>query len=351
MKSPTLLDVARVAGVSRTTASNAFNRPDQLSSALRGKVLEVARDLGYAGPNPMARMLRTGRAGAIGVVFPEPVTYAFTDPVAIALLQGIGAVCELEEAGVLVLSATDVEAVRRTVYQVAVDGFIMECLAADSEVIGAVLERGLPAVAVDHPGFTGAPSVEIEERAGARMAAAHLLQLGHRRIGVIALETRPDGYAGPLHAGRRTGAAYGITMERLAGYEEAMRQAGLDPATLLLEEQRGYARVGGVAAAHRLLAAHLRPSAILAMSDEFALGAIEAAHELGLRVPQDLSVVGFDDAPLAAGSRPPLTTVHQPLVEKGRIAAEMLFGRREAGGPIVLPTRLVVRGSTAPPPA
>jgi DNA-binding LacI/PurR family transcriptional regulator len=345
---PTLLDVARAAEVSRTTASNAFNRPDQLSAALRDKVLEVARELGYAGPNPMARMLRTGRAGAIGVVFPESVTYAFTDPVAIALLQGIGSVCDREEAGVLVLSAADVEAVRRTVYQVAVDGFIMECLAADSEVVSAVLERGLPAVAVDHPGFTDAPSVEIAERAGAREAAGHLLRQGHRRIGVIALETRPDGHAGPLDAGRRAGAVYGITMERLAGYEEGLRDAGLDPATLVIEEQPGYGRAGGMAAARRVLAARPRPTAILAMSDEFALGAIEAAQGLGLQVPEDLSVVGFDDAPLAARSSPPLTTVHQPLVEKGQIAAELLFGRREASS-IVLPTRLVVRGSTAPP--
>jgi DNA-binding LacI/PurR family transcriptional regulator len=247
-----------------------------------------------------------------------------------------------------VLSAADVEAVRRTVYQVAVDGFIMECLAADSEIVGAVLERGVPAVAVDHPGFADAPSVEIEERAGARQAATHLLLLGHRRIGVIALETRPDGYEGRLDDARRAGAVYGITIERLAGYEDALRDGGLDPPTLVVEEQRGYVRAGGAAAARRLLATDPGPSAILAMSDEFALGAIEAAQGLGLRVPEDLSVVGFDDAPLAARSNPPLTTVHQPLVEKGRIAAELLFGRREAGR-IVLPTRLVIRGSTAPP--
>jgi DNA-binding LacI/PurR family transcriptional regulator len=348
--SPTLLDVARAAGVSRTTASNAFNRPDQLSAALRDKVLAVARDLGYTGPNPMARMLRTGRAGAIGVVFPEPVTYAFTDPFALALLQGIAAVCEQEEAGVLVLSALDEEAVRRTVYQVAVDGFIMECLAADSDVVDAVLERGVPAVAVDYPGFTEAPSVEIEERAGARAAAAHLIGLGHRLMGVLAFETRPDGYVGPLDADRRAGAVYETTMERLAGYEEGLRGAGLDPATLAVEEHPGYGRGRGIAAACRLLAQVPRPTAILAMSDEFALGAIEAAQGFGLRVPEDLSVVGFDDIPNAALSSPPLTTVHQPLVEKGRIAAELLFGRRKARS-IVLPTRLVVRASTAPPAA
>ena len=348
--SPTLLDVARAAGVSRTTVSNAFNRPDQLSAALRDKVLEVARDLGYTGPNAMARMLRTGRAGAIGVVFPEPVTYAFSDPPAIALLQGVAAVCEQEETAILVLSAVDEEAVRRTVYQVAVDGFIMECLAADSEVINAVLERGVPAIAVDHPGFTETPSVEIEERSGARAAAGHLVQLGHRRIGVMALETRHDGYVGPLDSDRRAGAVYDVTIHRLEGYEEGLREAGLDPATLAIEEHPGYGRGRGIAAACRLLAQVPRPTAILAMSDEFALGALEAAQGLGLRVPEDLSVVGFDDIPNAARSSPPLTTVHQPLVEKGRIAAELLFGRREARS-IVLPTRLVVRASTAPPAA
>jgi DNA-binding LacI/PurR family transcriptional regulator len=347
--SPTLLDVARAAGVSRTTVSNAFNRPDQLSAELRERVLATARELGYAGPNPMARMLRTGRAGAIGVVFSDRLTYAVTDPAAVAFLQGIALVCEQEEAALLILSAIDEDAARRVVRQAAVDGFIIYCLATETGVIHAMLERGQPVVAVDEPGFVDGPGVGIDDRAGARQAAEHLVGLGHRRIAIISMETRPDGYAGPLDAARRAGSVYAVTDDRLAGYEDGLAAAGLDPAALRIEERPCNSPRAARDAALALLAERPRPTAILAMSDLFALAAIEAAAELGLQVPDDLSVVGFDDIPIASQVSPPLTTVRQPLVEKGRIAAELLLGRRQADAPIILPTELVVRATTAPP--
>jgi DNA-binding LacI/PurR family transcriptional regulator len=349
--SPTLLDVARAAGVSRTTASNAFNRPDQLSAALRVKVLEVARALGYAGPHPMARMLRTGRAGAIGVVFSDRLAYAVTDPATVPFLEGIALVCDQEDAALLILSAVDENAARRVVRQAAVDGFIIYCLTTETGVINAILERGGPVVAVDEPGFADAPGVGIADRAGARQAAEHLLGLGHRRIAILSMETRPDGYAGPLDAARRAGSIYAVTDERLAGYEEALEAAGVDLTALRVEERPWIRPRSARDAALVLLAERPRPTAILAMSDVFALAAIDATKELGLRVPDDLSVVGFDDIPMASQISPPLTTVRQPLVDKGRIAAELLFGRRSAAAPIVLPTELVVRGTTAPPPA
>jgi DNA-binding LacI/PurR family transcriptional regulator len=347
--SPTLLHVARAAGVSRTTVSNAFNRPDQLSAELRERVLATARQLGYAGPNPMARMLRTGRAGAIGVVFSDRLTYAVTDPAAVALLQGIALVCDQEDAALLILSAIDEEAARRVVRQAAVDGFIIYCLATETGVINAILERGGPVVAVDEAGFAEVPSVGIADRAGARQAAQHLIGLGHRRIAILSMETRPDGYAGPLDAARRAGSVYAVTDERLAGYEDGVSTAGLDLAALRVEERPCNSPRAAREATLALLAERPRPTAILAMGDVFALAAIDAAKELGLRVPDDLSVVGFDDIPIASQVSPALTTVRQPLVEKGRIAAELLFGRRSAEAPIVLPTELVVRGTTAPP--
>jgi DNA-binding LacI/PurR family transcriptional regulator len=347
--SPTLLDVARAAGVSRTTVSNAFNRPDQLSAELRERVLATARELGYAGPNPMARMLRTGRAGAIGVVFSDRLTYAVTDPAAVAFLQGIAEVCAEEEAALLILSAIDEDAARRVVRQAAVDGFIIYCLATETGVIQAMLERGQPVVAVDEPGFVNGPGVGIADRAGARQAAEHLALLGHRRIGILSMETRPDGYIGPLDAARRAGSVYAVTDDRLAGYEDGLAAAGLEPAALRIEERPCNDPRAAREAARALLSERPRPTAILAMSDLFALAAIEAAADLGLRVPDDLSVVGFDDVPIASQVSPPLTTVCQPLVEKGRIAAELLFGRRQADAPIILPAELVVRATTAPP--
>jgi DNA-binding LacI/PurR family transcriptional regulator len=348
---PTLLDVARAAGVSRTTVSNAFNRPDQLSAELRERILATARELGYAGPNPMARMLRTGRAGAIGVVFSERLPYNVTDPASVALLEGIAQVCDQEDAALLILSAVDEEAARRVVSRAAVDGFIIYCLTTETRVINAILERGGPVVAVDEPGFADAPGVGSADRAGTRRAAEHLLGLGHRRIAILAMETRPDGYAGPLDAARRAGSVYAVTDERLAGYEDALAAAGVDLAALRVEERPWIRPRSARDATLALLAERPRPTAILAMSDVFALAAIDAAKELGLRVPDDLSVVGFDDIPIASQVSPPLTTVRQPLVDKGRIAAELLFGRRQAEAPIVLPTELVIRGTTAPPRA
>ena len=337
--------------MSRTTVSNAFNRPDQLSTDLRERVLATARSLGYAGPHPLARMLRTGRAGAIGVVFSDRLTYAVTDPAAVPFLQGIAEVCEQEDAALLILSAIDEDAARRVVRQAAVDGFIIYCLATETAVIAAILERGRPVVAVDEPGFVDGPGVGIADRAGARQAAEHLLRLGHRRIAIISMETRPDGYLGPLDRARRAGSVYAVTDDRLAGYEDGLAAGGLGLAALRIEERPCNSPRAARDAALALLAERPRPTAILAMSDLFALATIEAASELGLRVPDDLSVVGFDDIPIARQVSPPLTTVRQPLVEKGRIAAELLFGRQRAEAPIVLPTELVVRGTTAPPRA
>ncbi len=348
---PTLLDVARAAGVSRTTASNAFNRPDQLSGELRAKVRAVAQAMGYPGPHPMARMLRTGRAGAIGVVFPDELVHAVSDPAASAMLQGIAAGCDAAEAALLLLSAVDQAAAQRAVAQAAVDGFIIHCLAAERAVIDSVLERGLPVVTIDNSAVVDAPSVTIAERAGAQLAAEHLLRLGHRRFAILALETQPDNYAGPLDAARRRDIMYLGTRLRLEGYEAALAAAGIDLGSVPVEESFCYRPEAAMAATARLLTGPDRPTALLAMSDLLALAAIAQARLLGLRVPDDLSVVGFDDIPLAGLQQPPLTTIRQPLVEKGRIAAELLLGERAKAQSVVLPTELVIRGTTAPPQA
>lgn len=346
---PTLLDVAKAAGVSRTTASNAFNRPDQLSTKRREWVLSVARDMGYAGPNPMARMLRTGRAGVIGVVFPETLTYAVTDPAAVALLQGVAKGCEREGTGMLILSATDEQSAQQTVAKAAVDGFIINCLVAEKAVIQSVLAQGQPVVALDHDGSIGASSIDIEERAGAFQAAEHIAKLGHRRIAILSLDTRPDDYQGPLDRERRSQAIYQTTMERLAGYEEALRANGLETDTLMIEETPCGDREAAFQATIRLLSLTTPPTAILAMSDVMALAAVDAARELGFLVPRDLSVVGFDDVPIAAQVQPALTTVHQPLLEKGELAVKLLFDRTGETARHLLPTRLILRGTTAPP--
>lgn len=339
----TLLDVASAAGVSRTTVSNAFNRPDQLSAELRTKVLEVAEKLGYAGPNPVARVLRTGRSNTIGIVFSDPLPYLFSDPVAIALMQGVAAACEASHTGVLILPADAPEAVAARVREAVVDGFLVYCHEEDSPALQALAARGLPAVGVDLDRFALGPIVTIDDRGGAMAAAVHLIGLGHRQLAVMALAGERE----VTQEARRL-ARFKPVRDRLAGYRDAMSAGGLDPSSLRVVEEPQNDPAAAEAVAMRLLKRRPRPTAILAMSDVLAIGVLRAAQHLGIAVPGELSLVGFDDIPLAEDLAPPLTTVRQPLVEKGRLAAAVLLGRAEPPTS-QLPTELVVRGSTAPP--
>jgi DNA-binding LacI/PurR family transcriptional regulator len=344
----TLQTLADALGVSRTTASNAFNRPDQLNPALRERVLALAAELGYAGPDPAGRALRSGRAGSIGVVFTEGLSYTFTDPAAVAVLGGVAAEAERAATSLVLLPASfsstggpTAEAVRSAL----VDAFFIVSLPEGHPSLLAALERNVPVVIADTPRVDGVPFVGIDDRGGARSAAAHLAELGHEQIGVIAFRLRADEHEGLVDSERRHGASYRVTRERLEGYAEGL--VGWDDVPLY--ETFPNSREAGVRAARALLALDPRPTALLAMSDELALGAFAAAAELGLAVPGDLSVVGYDDAP--AASLRELTTVRQPLVEKGRTAGRMLLEALDGGTPadVTLPTELVVRGSTAAP--
>ena len=347
----TLLDLARAAGVSRTTASNAFNRPDQLSPKLRARVLEIADKMGYAGPNPMARMLRTGRAGSIGVVFGKSLTYGFTDPTSIAFLKGVASVCEKEGASLLILPETGEAQVGDAIQGAAVDGFIIYCMHYLTAVNDAVAARQLPAVAVSAPESMPMSTIDIDDRSAAYQAAAYLIGLGHRRFGVLALDVLGDGYDGPLRMDQMGRLDCTPSVDRFHGYRDALGAVGLENAQLPAFEVSGNSEDQARKAAIKLLSKKQRPTAVLAMSDRLAVGALLAATDLGLDVPGDVSVIGFDDIPLATAVTPALTTIHQPLEEKGAAAARLVF-HAPKGRPrrIVLPTELVVRDSTGPVP-
>jgi DNA-binding LacI/PurR family transcriptional regulator len=345
----TLQTLADRLGISRTTASNAFNRPDQLNPALRERVLALAAELGYAGPDPAGRALRSGRAGAIGVLLTERLSYAFADPAAVATLRGLAE--EAERVGIslallpapILDGAADPEAVTRAL----VDGCFVYALPADHPSVAAALERRLPLVVADTPEIAGVPFVSIDDRAGARAAAQHLLDLGHRRLAIVALRMRDDGWSGFAGADRRAGPVYRVTAERLAGYEEACAEAGVAFEEIPVYEVSVNARRLAREAVPALL--QREPTAVLGMSDEIALGVIDGVRAAGGDVPRDLSVVGFDDVP---GATPRgLTTIRQPLVEKGRVAGRMLLEAIAGGEPadVLLATELVVRSSTARP--
>ena len=322
----TLKTIAETVGVSRTTVSNAYNRPDQLAPELRERILAAARQLGYSGPDPAARRLRSGRRDAVGLLVTEGLSSTFTDPASVLLLQGIARATEA--AGLALLLVPERGGVRDAV----VDAFCLYSMPAEHPNVAAAQDRGVPLVVVDEPRLDGHAFVGIEDRHGARLAAEHLLALGHRRFVLLTAAVPAVAF-----------------LERVAGYREALEAAGIEWESVPRCELPANLPERGLEGARHALASDPRPTALVAATDQLALGALEAAREAGLRVPEDLSIVGFDDLPAAAWARPALTTVRQPLFEKGEVAGRLLTA---GGGPreVILPIELVVRGSTAPPP-
>ena len=346
-------EVAAEVGVSPATVSNAYNRPDQLSPLLREKVFEAAKKLGYAGPDPAARSLRRRRAGAVGVLYSDRLSYAFADPAAVEFFEGLSVATEEAGLGMLLLPgsarwARDPEAVGNAV----VDGFVIYCMADDDPLVEAALGRRVPVVLVDHPGVGDVPYVGIDDEGAAAAAAGHLIGLGHTRLGVVSFELTREPSGGLEDLSRPDRATFGPSRARLRGYAAAVRQAGIPISGVPVYECKESTREEGRKAAQLLLAGENRPTALLCMSDQLAFGVLDAARGLGLSVPGDLSVVGFDDVPEAGRTIPPLTTVHQSHAEKGLLAGRILVARLngdEPPGTDLLPTRLVERGSTAPP--
>ncbi|HZP19117.1 MAG TPA: LacI family DNA-binding transcriptional regulator [Bauldia sp.] len=341
-----LADVARAAGVSQGTASNAFNRPDIVRPELRAKVEAAALSLGYAGPDPKGRLLRAGKVHALGVVVNNSLGYFFNDPFNREFMRGVAAVCDAEGAGLSLIASHDQKSAAWSIESAVVDGFILQCLEGGNRLVELARKRRLPFVAVDlYPG-TDAGSIIVDERGGAQAAAEHLLGLGHRRFAILTLPLIDDGRTGPVDRSRRDATQYNTTRERLAGYAEALSAAGIAIDSVPIVESLNDRRAEE--GARMVLDAAPEATAILAMSDVLALAVLAEAVRRGRRVPQHLSVVGFDDVPEAAASRPALTTVHQPIMEKGRIAAGMILsGATER---VALRTALAVRDSTAPPP-
>jgi DNA-binding LacI/PurR family transcriptional regulator len=342
----TLAHVAEHLGVSRTTVSNAYNRPDQLSPALRERVLTAADQLGYCGPDPMARGLRRGQTGSLGLVFDQPLTYAFTDPAAALFLHGMAVGLE-EHGAALSLIPRMPEGPSRSAEMVRsalVDGYVLFCTAGDDERVRAVRARGLPFVLVESSDDPTMAHVNIDDVAGAEAAARHLTDLGHRRIAIV------SGYADGVRTGAEAQAMsrWRTQSGRLEGWRRGLEAGGVDWDTVLVSGAGGSAAVHGARAAAALLDRADRPTAILALSDLQALGVLRAAAERGIAVPGELSVVGFDDVPQATTSTPALTTVFQPHADKGRAAVRLLVDGADPARSVLLPCHLVVRASTAP---
>jgi DNA-binding LacI/PurR family transcriptional regulator len=346
---PTLAAVAARAGVSPSTASLAFADSPRVSPATRERVLEAAAVLGYAGPDPLAASLRRGRSGVVGAIVGERLLYAFRDPVAVQLLDGMSEVLGAHGVGLLLLAGDTGRPSAAQIARIPLDAAIFAtCGLEDDPALDQLVARGVPVVAVEGPEIEQVVLVDIDDRRGTRDLAQHLHDLGHRQVQVIAMPLRLDGTRGPVGPERRARAHYRDVRHRMEGVEDVF---GPVP----IYETPSNAVAEGAAAARVLLdvPSDRRPTAIIAQSDVLAAGVLEAAAELGIRVPEDISVAGFDGADLHWLGATRLTTVVQPSDEKGRLAAraamELVAGRRPQD--VLLPVTLRIGTTTAAVPS
>jgi DNA-binding LacI/PurR family transcriptional regulator len=345
----TIVDVARVAKVSVSTVSNLLNgRDERMRPSTKERILAAIEELGYT-PNQAARQLKTGQASILGLIVPSvanPFYGVFAREVEKAAL-------DLGYQVLLGNSERDPERERtyaEELWSYGVRGMIFGSSLVAFTHLYDLIQRGLRVMAFDRPGQAAdqipIDSIGVDNIQAARLATKHLLALGHRRIGFL---------SGPIRTVSR--------MDRLAGYRTALEEAGVayDPQLVWQGAQPdnfGDAEAVelGRQGAHELLSLADRPTALFAVNDMYAFGAYAGARDLSLRIPQDLSVVGFDDIVLSQIVEPPLTTIRQPVAEIARLAVRRLVGRLqnevdEENGHVTLPPQLIVRASTAPRPS
>lgn len=352
---PTLAMVARLAGVSVSTASLAFSGAGPVSDKTRERVMRAAGELGYLGPNPLGRQLRSGRSGIVGVVIGDQLRRSFRDPVSVQVLDGLVSTLGTHGLGVLLIPgipATDTaEAVDPLVESAAMDVAIMVWgVAPQDATLTALQRRGVPVVIGEGAEVEGAPLVEIHDREGMAEAVRYLLALGHTRIAEISLPLDTSGRSGPLSPDRVPGAQRSPAAHRLAGFRDVIEPAFSweTPASLVEHGRDAAMEILGT-----WVPSSERPTAIVAHSDFLAAGAVIGARELDLRVPDDVSIVGFDGLDLPWLSPDVLTSVHQPLAEKGaalgQAAVDLLAGAEP--GIQTLDVALVPGTTTGPVPA
>jgi DNA-binding LacI/PurR family transcriptional regulator len=310
----TIRDIAERAGVSKTAVSFAFNDPTRLAKKTRDRIMAIAGELGYS-PDPIARTLTTKRVGSIGFLLPQGISVAFKNPFLSQIIQGLGFACQREG-----FSLTIVPPLRGCIFQAirsaAVDGFVTLGLETEMKALSLLQQRHIPFVTIDGNPSEGIASINTNDRCGAYQAMAHLLALGHRRIGILCL----DGANKIDHAGFSL-----VRDKRLEGYDQALQEVGLslqDPGVRVLHCECSLE--GGRRGARALLCDPTAPTAVAAMSDIIALGVHLYCGQRGLRIPDQLSLAGYDDIPESALVTPGLTTVGQQGVEKGKKAGEML---------------------------
>lgn len=335
----TIKDVARAAGVSPSTVSRVISDHPRISQPTKERVRRVMKELGYH-PNVIARSLVTQSSRALGLVLSRAAEAALANPFFPEVIRGIGSVANQARYALLLSTSLtprqELEECQEMLESHRVDGLILLASRVEDRLVARLARRGYPFVVVGRaPQDREVWWVNNDNTAAAREAVEHLLELGHRRVACLA--GAPE---------------YLVTQDRVTGYRQALEGRGIDfdPDLVRFTD---FSRDQGCRAARELLSRPHGPTAFFATDDLLAWGALQAASDLGLRVPDDLSVMGFNDDPLSSYLTPALTTVHVPIFELGRVAARLLLDRlQDPTSPVqhvLVPTRLVRRASTAPP--
>ncbi len=332
----TSFDVAKKAGVSRTTVSFVLNNVSGISigEETRQRVLQVAQELNYH-PDSMGRKLASGKSNTLGLVLRQSHEQVFADALLPQVLLGIEQAATALGFQILLkpLEPHDDDGYMRLVNENHVDGIILSGPRQDEAEITRMYREGLPVVLMGQLPGSNLPFVDIDAVKGCARAVNHLIEHGHRRIGLIT--NAPQEYTS--------------AQQRRTGYQNALKEAGIEPDDSLMMEG-AYTPSSGFIAMEKLLEASPRPTAIFVASDVVSLGAIRAIKQAGLRIPQDMAVVGFDDIPMADYYDPPLTTVHIPAYGLGWAAGERLVrlvqGEVLDQDGVLLESELVIRQSS-----
>jgi len=329
----TLEDIAKISGFSRSTVSRVVNRDRRVSSATREHVLEIIEDYNFY-PNLAARGLASGHTNVLGVIIPAGVPSLFADPYFPILLQGVSNACNKQDYSVM-LSISDAEFEKRLVGRFVqnhlVDGVIVASTLLGDPIQTTLTNSDLPFVIIGRQPNLAANVIDIDNRQAVRQAIDFLIEQGYTRIATI---------TGPLN--QMAG------VDRFDGYKDALIGAGIKVDTRLIVEGN-FTEAGGYVGMKLLLPN--KPEVVFAASDTTAIGAMRCLNEVGIRVPDDIGLIGFDDIPASSTLTPPLSTVRQPIQGMGEAAANLLIEAIESGSKehhcVTLPTELIVRNSTA----
>ncbi|MCX7023991.1 MAG: LacI family DNA-binding transcriptional regulator [Spirochaetes bacterium] len=339
----TITDIAQRAGVSKTTVSFAFNDPSKISKATHDRIMKIAAEYGYI-PDPVARTLTKKRIGALGILLPQSITESFKNPYLIEMIRGMGDACEEGDFFLTVLPPVKgriVDAARKA----AVDGLLTIGVGPDTQIVELVRNRHIPFVTIDGSASTGIVNVGIDDEKAAYDLMRHVISLGHRSITVVELKSATFNLPEERFSYVRD--------RRMAGFDRAFREVGLsfaDPRITVCATECTIE--GGELAAEALMASRPgSPTAVVAMSDIVAIGICVAFRQHGMRVPEEVSVVGFDDIPFARFNIPPLTTIRQPGYEKGYESARLVRSVLEGGTAtdLAFEATLVIRESSSGP--